>query len=127
MLDDQNRIEDLTAKYCDLLYFGDVDLIPVCFHDEASVSNLNGDDMIAIDMAVFLERIRDRPSPASIDEPRNDIVHMIDQFSPTTAMVKVEVSILGDRFYDYLTLMKRAGTWKIISKVFHRSPGGGET
>ena len=115
MLDDQNRIEDLTAKYCDLLYFGDVDLIPVCFHDEA------------IDMAVFLERIRDRPSPASIDEPRNDIVHMIDQFSPTTAMVKVEVSILGDRFYDYLTLMKRAGTWKIISKVFHRSPGDGGT
>ena len=127
MLDDQNRIKDLTAKYCDLLYFGDVDLIPVCFHDEASVSNLNGDEMIAINMAVFLERIRDRPSPASIDEPRNDIVHMIDQFSPTTAMVKVEVSILGDRFYDYLTLMKRAGTWKIISKVFHRSPGDGGT
>ena len=127
MLDDQNRIEDLTAKYCDLLYFGDVDLIPVCFHDEASVSNLNGDEIIAINMAVVLERIRDRPSPASIDEPRNDIVHMIDQFSPTTAMVKVEVSILGDRFYDYLTLMKWAGTWKIISKVFHRSPGDGGT
>ena len=127
MLDDQNRIEDLTAKYCDLLYFGDVDLIPVCFHDEASVFNLNGDEIIAINMAVFLERIRDRPSPASIDEPRNDIVHMIDQFSPTTAMVKVEVSILGDRFYDYLTLMKRAGTWKIISKVFHRSSGDGGT
>ena len=127
MLDDQKQIEDLTAKYCDLLYFGDVDLIPVCFHDEASVSNLNGDEMIAINMAVFLERIRDRPSPASIDEPRNDIVHMIDQFSPTTAMVKVEVSILGDRFYDYLTLMKRAGTWKIISKVFHRSSGDGGT
>ena len=115
MLDDQNRIEDLTAKYCDLLYFGDVDLIPVCFHDEASVSNLNGDEMITIDMAAFLERIRNRPSPASNDEPRNDIIHMID------------VSILSDRFYDYLTLMKRAGTWKIISKVFHRSPGGGET
>lgn len=122
---DRKQIEDLTAKYCNLLYFGDVDLIPVCFHDEASVSNLNGDEMIAIDMAGFHERIRNRQSPASIDEPRNDIVHLIDQFSPTTAMVKVEISILDDRFYDYLTLMKRAGTWKIISKVFHRSPGDG--
>jgi len=120
MKDDRAQIEELTQKYCDLLYFGDVDLIPVCFHAEAAVSNVDGDDRIVIDMAGFHDRIRNRQSPASIEEPRDDVVHLIEIFSPTTALVKVEVSILHDRFYDYLTLMKTDGTWKIISKVFHR-------
>lgn len=120
MSDNIAQIEKLTAQYCDLLYFADVDLIPICFHNEATVNNIDGHAMIAIDMAGFAERITTRQSPASINEPRDDVIKFIDIASPTTALVKVEVTILHERFFDYLTLLKRDGTWKIISKVFHR-------
>ena len=120
MPSDVEKIEKLTRQYFDLLYFADADLIPACFHPEATVNNVDSGELIAIDMAGFAERIKTRQAPASIDEPRDDDLKTIDIASPTTALVKVEVNILYARFFDYLTLLKRDGEWKIISKVFHR-------
>ncbi|MAH84993.1 MAG: hypothetical protein CBB68_11980 [Rhodospirillaceae bacterium TMED8] len=121
MSDSLIQINQLLQNYFELLYHGNVDLIPICFYDDGRVVNLDGEEMISIDMAGFYARISNRKPPAAIKEDRNDIICMIDQFSPTTALAKVEVTINGDRFYDYLTLIRRAGSWKIISKVFHRS------
>lgn len=40
-----------------------------------------------------------------------------------TAAVKVANDYLEMRFTDYLTLLRRDGTWVIVNKVFHHHPG----
>ncbi len=114
------KIENLAAKYFDLLYFADTGLIDECFFAEAGVYSIEQDQLVSIDMAGFATRISSRQAPSSIDEPRNDVIKMIEIESPTTALLKVEVNILGDRYHDYLILMKRDNQWKIITKAFHR-------
>lgn len=119
-MDDWQKINVLTAKYFDLLYFGDTSLINVCFLPEATVNSIENNQVVSIDMKGFRARLKGRPSPASIKEERIDTLKLIEIESPTTALVKVEVRILGGRYHDYLSLMKIDDDWKIISKVFHR-------
>ncbi len=113
-------ISELTRKYFDLLYFGDTDLVDVCFFPEATVNSIENDTVVSIDMDGFKARLKGRPSPSSINEERIDALKLIEIESPTSALIKVEVRILGGRYHDYLTLMKCGNDWKIISKVFHR-------
>lgn len=119
-MDELNQIRQLAIKYFDLLYFADVDLIKECFWSEATVNSIESDQIVSIDMDGFAMRLKGRNSPSSINEARIDALKFIEIESPTTALLKVEVQILGDRYHDYLTLMKRSGEWKIITKVFHR-------
>lgn len=120
LTDDLAKIEKLVVNYFDLLYFADADLIEKCFFSEATVNSVEQGRLVSIDMEGFAARISSRPSPSSIEEHREDTLKSIEIESPSTAMVKVEVNILGDRYHDYLTLMKQGGDWKIITKVFHK-------
>ncbi len=119
-MDELSRINALTTEYFDLLYFGDTSLVDVCFFPEATVNSIENNRVVSIDMNGFKARLKGRPPPASIHEERIDRLKLIEIESPTTALVKVEVRILGNRYHDYLTLMKIEDNWKIISKVFHR-------
>ena len=119
-MNELKQIEALIAKYFDLLYFGDVRLISTCFWPQASVNSVESGQIISIGMDGFADRLKGRPSPSSINENRIDALKLIELESPTTALIKVEVQILGDRYHDYLNLMKCNDEWKIICKVFHR-------
>ncbi len=120
MMEQESNIDQLITKYFDLLYFGDTSLIDDCFFPEATVNSVENDEVISINMDGFRARLESRASPSSIDEERIDTLKLIEFESPTTALAKVEVRILGGRYHDYLALMKRGEDWKIISKVFHR-------
>ena len=120
MTDDLAKIEKLVVNYFDLLYFADADLIEKCFFSEATVNSVEQGCLESIDMEGFAARISARPAPSSIKEHREDTLKSIEIESPSTAMVKVEVNILGDRYHDYLTLMKQGSEWRIITKVFHK-------
>ena len=120
MTGDFEKIEYLAAKYFDLLYFADTGLIDECFFAEAGVYSIEQGQLGSIDMVGFATRISSRPAPSSIDEPRTDVIKMIEIESPTTALLKVEVNILGDRYPDYLILIKRDSQWKLITKACHR-------
>ncbi len=119
-MNELRKIEALAAKYFDLLYFGDTTLIGVCFWPQATVNSVDSGQIISIDMDGFADRLKGRPAPSSIGENRIDALKLIEFESPTTALLKVEVQILGDRYHDYLTLMKCSDEWKIICKIFHR-------
>ncbi|MDE0094860.1 MAG: nuclear transport factor 2 family protein [Gammaproteobacteria bacterium] len=119
-MNELKEIEALVAKYFDLLYFGDTSLISECFWPQATVNSVESGQVISIDMNGFADRLEGRPAPSSIDENRINALKLIELESPTTALLKVEVQILGDRYHDYLTLMKCSDEWKIICKVFHR-------
>ncbi len=98
----------------------DTDLVDVCFLLDATVNSIEDNQVVSIDMDGFKARLKGRPSPSSINENRIDALKLIEIESPSTALMKVEVQILGGRYHDYLVLMKHSDEWKIITKVFHR-------
>ncbi len=119
-MDDLKKIRELAARYFDLLYFADTDLVDVCFLPDATVNSIEDNQVVSIDMDGFKARLKGRPSPSSINENRIDALKLIEIESPSTALMKVEVQILGGRYHDYLVLLKHSDEWKIITKVFHR-------
>ncbi len=119
MNDDYVKILDLLKKYLDLLYTGDTGIIDQLFFPQATVSSVTKNKIISVDMIGFNKRISTRKSPASVGEKREDKILLIDISSPTTAIAKVECMILGNKYTDYLSLIKVHDKWFIISKVFH--------
>jgi hypothetical protein len=63
--------------------------------------------------------MRERKSAQSQDLQRRDFIVQIDRSSPTTAFAKVQCQIPPRYFTDYLTLVKLADGWRIVSKTFH--------
>ena len=67
----------------------------------------------------WFELLREPQSPQSRDLQRRDWVVQIDRSGPTTAFAKVQCQIPPRYFTDYLTLVKLADGWKIVSKTYH--------
>jgi hypothetical protein len=66
----------------------------------------------------WLERVRTRQSPAALGLPRHDAILTIDMSGPETAFVKVACAIPPRFFTDYLTCLKTAEGWRVVSKSF---------
>ena len=118
MKNDYSAIISVLQKYFDLLYKGDINLIKEVFYEDAHVYSQMGDEIVAIGMNEFRDRISERPSPERKGENRLDEISCIDMWGPKTALAKVRCNILGRVFTDYLSLFKVNNNWKIISKVF---------
>ena len=69
--------------------------------------------------AKWFDLVNGRPSARSRDLPRRDWVVHVDRSGPTTAFAKVQCQIPPRYFTDYLTFVKLADGWKVISKTFH--------
>ena len=54
----------------------------------------------------------------------NSRIVAVDFSGPNEAMAKVELSIPGIDFVDFLSLMKVDGRWRIIAKTYHAMPQG---
>tara|TARA_Y100001934_G_scaffold282324_1_gene395462 strand:- start:495 stop:923 length:429 start_codon:yes stop_codon:yes gene_type:complete len=68
---------------------------------------------------VYFDRIRSRESPRAQGLKRHDRIVSIHRAGPDTALATVECAIPPRYFVDYLTLMRDAEGWRIISKSFH--------
>jgi hypothetical protein len=62
--------------------------------------------------------VRERPKPKDKGLPRDDVILLVDQAGPTTALVKVKCQIPPRFFTDYLSLLKVDGRWVVAQKVF---------
>lgn len=112
-------IAALLGVYFDGLYHSDSALLARAFHPQARYVTATGDKLLHLDMPDYFRVVDNRPSPASRNEPRQDVIREIQIAGPTTAFARVNCSI-GDRYFtDFLSLIKTDGEWRIISKVFH--------
>lgn len=90
------------------------------FHETADLRSVNADGSLAVlPKAAWLDAVKNRPSAASRNLPRQDFVISLDRSSPSTAFAKVNCQIPPRYFTDYLVLAKLQGGWKIVSKTFH--------
>ena len=119
MPSDLNDLEQALQTYFDGLYAGDTAKLGSVFHDVAHLFSVTDGKLADLPRAQWFEAVRNRPSAQSRDLPRRDWVVQIDRSSPTTAFAKVQCQIPPRYFTDYLTFVKLAEGWRIVSKTFH--------
>ena len=68
----------------------------------------------------YREQMLGRQSPASRGEPRRDRVLLVDRISPTLALAKVQLEMMGGVMQDSLNLVHLDGQWWIIAKMWER-------
>lgn len=119
MPSDLHNLEAALQLYFDGLYEGDADKLGRVFHTEAHLFSVADGKLADLPLEKWFELVRSRGSAKAADLPRNDWIVHIDRSSPTTAFAKVNCQIPPRYFTDYLTFVKLADGWRIISKTFH--------
>jgi hypothetical protein len=118
MPSDLSDLEQALQTYFDGLYEGDTAKLGSLFHNVSHLFSVT-DGQLAVSREQWFEIVRSRPSAQSRDLPRRDWVVQIDRSSPATAFAKVQCQIPPRYFTDYLTFVKLADGWRIVSKTFH--------
>lgn len=105
--------------YFDGLYHSDITLLEQVFHEQARYTCTTGGELIHLSMLEYFDVVKDRQSPASLQQARNDHIVSVDIIGDHTALAKVQCVIEPKYFTDFLSLVFVDGRWQIISKVFH--------
>jgi Putative lumazine-binding len=116
--DDLAAIRAATQTYFDALYDGDADRIASVFLPSSALTQSFNGELIVTPRDVWLEIIRNRPSPKAQGMVREDHILAIDLISDTLAMVKVKCQMPPRYFTDVLNFVKLNGSWQIAQKVF---------
>jgi hypothetical protein len=119
MPSDLQDLEQTIQTYLDGVYEGDTDKLGRVFHEVAHLFGVSDGKLTDLPRAQWLESLRTRQSARSQDLPRRDWIVQIDRSSPTTAFAKVQCQLPPRYFTDYLTLVKLAEGWRIVSKTYH--------
>jgi len=119
MPSDLTDLEQAVQTYFDGLYEGDTDKLGRVFHEVAHLFSVTDGKLDDMSRQQWFDMVRGRQSAQSRDLPRRDWVVQIDRSSLTTAFAKVHCQIPPRYFTDYLTLVKLADGWRIVSKTFH--------
>jgi hypothetical protein len=118
-MSDLRDIELAVQTYFDGLYEGDAGKLAAVFHPEAHLFSVTDGKLDDLPRANWFEMLKHRPSALSRDLPRRDWIVQIDRSGPNTAFAKVHCQIPPRYFTDYLTFVKLADGWRVISKTFH--------
>ncbi len=119
MPSDLHDLEQALQTYFDGLYEGDTEKLGRVFHDVSHLFSVTDGKLADLPRAQWFEFVRNRKSAQSQDLPRRDWVVQIDRSGPNTAFAKVQCQIPPRYFTDYLTFVKLAEGWRIVSKTFH--------
>ncbi len=116
------REQDLFAAvntYFDALYFCDVELLDKVFHPSSSLFDVDQGKLYVDPIASFRQDVATRPSPASVEQQREQEIIMVDWLSQDCATVKIRIRAHQNVFVDHLSFVKDADGWCIVSKVWH--------
>ena len=117
--DDVTSIKGVIQSYLDGLHEGDTTKIASAFHPTSALTSIADTGELSITPRdVWLDNVRNRPSPKQRGLSRHDEVLSIDLVSPVMAYVKLKCAIPPRFFTDQLSLLKIDGRWQIAQKVF---------
>lgn len=110
-------IEQLISNYFQGIFQGNVELLGQCFQNNALIyGDIKGQDYLK-SVPGYLESVQNRKSPEDLKESFAMKIIGIDIMGKI-AMAKVHVPMLGYNYYDYLSLTKINGDWRIVNKIF---------
>ena len=116
---DFEAVAEVLRTYFDGLHHSDTRRLRKVFHPRALYACASGETPLLLSMAEYYPIVDQRPSPASLGQPRRDSIVAIEFAGSVTALAKVECVIAPKAFIDLLSLIRVEGRWQIISKVFH--------
>ena len=115
----QDEVDDIANRYFDLVYTNDLAILDRIFDGNAHLYGRNeAGEVLLWPIARYRAVLASRQSPQKLGAPREQEILARDFASPTQAFVKVRVRINALVFVDYLTLIKLASGWKIVSKTY---------
>lgn len=127
---EEPAVRAVLERYVDGLHRGDTAQLAQVFHPRAIYATGSegaalldtatpGESIALLDAQRYLSIVARRASPQSRGEPRADSVGSVQFTGPVTAVARVDVRFGGRCYQDVLTLVKSAGAWRIVAKVFH--------
>lgn len=119
-----NDVKATLADYFDGIYDSSEEKLRSAFHPDAHIYSAIDGTLADYSLNAFVNRVTSRKSCSSQGAPRTDKIVSIDFSGPNSALAKVELSIPGTNFVDFLSLMKIDGRWRIIAKTYHADPQG---
>ena len=105
-------------QYFDLMYDNDTARFSRVFRSTAQLHGFREGAMAMRPAQTYREILDQRPSPKSLNAPREEEILLIDFASSTQAFAKVRVRINDEVFVDYLVFHRIDGAWVITSKAF---------
>jgi len=118
-MDQIHTIASAINGYFDLMYDADDNKFPEVFHDACVIHGLREGQLAAWSAAEFRDVMRNRPSPAAMNSPREQEIISVEQMVPDLAIAKVRVRIGQTGFVDHLIFHRVDGKWLVTSKAFH--------
>ncbi|WP_198372512.1 nuclear transport factor 2 family protein [Roseomonas rosulenta] len=114
-IEEYQVIHDTVQHYLDGGRTGKGDLMKPAFHADATIYGYVGKDLFAGPIQGLFDW-NDRNGAAKDVVVNVTILQVVE----TVAVVRVEAdNWTGQRYTDFLTLLKVDGRWKIMQKVFH--------
>src|SRR5262249_23601008 len=114
------EVKTVVLRYFDLMYSIDLALFDRVFDRTAQLYTLSNGETLVWTADAYRKILSERASPKSLGAPEESEVFQIDLASETQAFAKVKVRINDKVFIDYLTMLRLADGWKIVSKTYYR-------
>ena len=120
--EDYAAVVAVMELYVQGLYHADSTKLTDVFHHDARYVNTVDGDYMNYSVSEYFDVVDRRVSAASQNEAYRDRVLSIEFGNDRMAFVKIEISLSGRKYLDFLTLYFDEGRWQIISKVFDYQP-----
>jgi len=118
-MQNDNLLKAITL-YLDMIYYCDVEKLDKIFHPASSLFDADQGEIFVDPIANFRQDVANRPSPASVNQKREEEIILIDYLSSISAVVKLRLKSHNNIFVDHLNFVKdKNNEWKIVAKVWH--------
>ena len=112
-----NAIKTVISNYFKGIYNGDTTLLKDVFYEESYLfGDINGIPYLKT-VTEYIDGVKSRKSPKDQGEAFKMNIFSIDIMG-NNAIVKAQLPMLGFNYYDFLSLSKIGGDWKIVNKLF---------
>jgi hypothetical protein len=117
---DADEVLAVMKRYTDAAYRGDADGLRACFHADAVMSGLLGDQLLMGSPEPFFTDIGGHPSMESAGAPYEPTVVSVDVLGRVASVRIDETGFFGAMsFANWFHLLKGDdGRWRIVSKAF---------
>lgn len=115
----ETELLEAVDVYFRALYNCDVTLLDAVFHPASSLFDVDEGSVVVDPYPAWREVVANRPSPASVDQVRDEQILVVDWLSETAAVVRVRLRVLSEIFVDQLSFVDGVDGWQIVAKVWH--------
>lgn len=105
--------------YFRALYACDVSLLDSVFHPASTLFDVDEGPVVVDPYPAWREVVANRPSPASVNQERDEEIVSVSWLSEKAANVHVRLRVLENVFVDHLSFVDGADGWQIVAKVWH--------